>query len=109
MATAVQGFTCGVLFSWFLSWFGIDDVFIDIFQPFVEATLTTSYFYFVFGIIGMFYCIWSDYKQKIIHGIIDFCTVPGGHGIYRINPALLGMTIGIGIALFIKILEHVLV
>lgn len=109
MLTAIIGFTRGVLFSWFLSWFGIDNVFIDIFQPFVKTTLTTSYFYFVFGMIGMIYSIIDEYGQEIINKIIDFCTVPGGHGIYRINPALLGGLIGIGIALFIKILEHVLV
>ncbi len=101
MLTVIIGFTCGVLFSWFLSWFGIDGVFIDIFQPFVKVTLTTSHFYFVFGIIGMIYSIIDEYGQKIIEGIIDFCTVPGGHGIYRINPALLGGLMAIGLELIV--------
>lgn len=101
MMTVIIGFIRGILFSWFLSWFGIDNVFIDIFQPFVKTTLTTSYFYFVFGMIGMIYSIIDEYGQEIINKIIDFCTVPGGHGMYRISPALLGGLIGIGIDLII--------
>lgn len=50
----LSGIVNGLIVAWILVQFGVDDICINIMQPFVDkCTLTTNHFYFVFGLIGM--------------------------------------------------------
>ena len=50
--------------AWFLSLFGVDNIFVEALQPFVNFTLTTSHYYFVFGFVGMVYGIVYFLRNK---------------------------------------------
>ena len=41
--------------AWILTWFNVDEIFIDVVQPITEVEITTSHFYFVFACIGVLY------------------------------------------------------
>ena len=43
--------------AWILTWFNVDEIFIDVLQPLTKVEITTSHFYFVFGCIGIIYGI----------------------------------------------------
>lgn len=47
------GFIGGLIVAWFLSLFKVDTMILDVFQPFTEITLTSSYYYIGFALIGM--------------------------------------------------------
>lgn len=48
------GIVNGLIVAWILVQFGVDDICINVMQPFVDkCTLTTNHFYFVFGLIGL--------------------------------------------------------
>lgn len=49
----LAGIIFGLIIAWFLTLFGVDDIFINALQPFFEnIEFTTNHFYFVFGIVG---------------------------------------------------------
>lgn len=53
----IEGIIYGLIWAWLLSLFGVDNIFAEALQPFVNFTLTTSHYYFVFGFVGMIYGI----------------------------------------------------
>lgn len=53
-----------LLLAWFLTWFGIDDMFIEVFQPFVKVQLTSSHYYTAFFFAGVFFTV-LKYLTKI--------------------------------------------
>lgn len=55
------GIIDGLLTAWILSLFGVDDICIDVLQPFIKnIELTTNHYYFVFGAIGCIGGLISD-------------------------------------------------
>lgn len=60
----IEGIIYGLIGAWFLSLFGVDNIFIEALQPFVKFTLTTSHYYFVFGFVGMVYGIVYYLRNK---------------------------------------------
>lgn len=49
-----------LLIAWILTWFDIDDMFIEVLQPlFKNITLTSSHFYLLFLIIGIIVAIFK--------------------------------------------------
>lgn len=47
------GIISGLICAWILAQFGVDDICINVLQPFVNnVELTTDHFYFVFGVVG---------------------------------------------------------
>lgn len=54
----------GLIATWILVQFDVDKICIEVLQPFInQCKLTTSHFYFVFGIIGfMIGCIYEIHK-----------------------------------------------
>lgn len=53
----IEGIIYGLIGAWLLSLLGVDNIFVEALQPFVNFTLTTSHYYFVFGFVGMIYGI----------------------------------------------------
>lgn len=49
----LYGFLCG----WILALFNVDDICIEVLQPFISFKLTTTHYYFVFGVVGLIYGI----------------------------------------------------
>lgn len=49
----VEGIMYGLFFGFFLSLFNFDKMLIEVFQPFVEVTLTTSHYYVAYALIGV--------------------------------------------------------
>ena len=50
----LDGIIGGLIVAWVLSLFGVDEICINVLQPFIRGiTLTTDHFYFAFGIIGL--------------------------------------------------------
>ena len=50
----LDGIINGLIVAWSLVQFGVDDICINVLQPFIDkCTLTTNHFYFVFGLIGL--------------------------------------------------------
>nr|DAF45073.1 MAG TPA: hypothetical protein [Siphoviridae sp. ctCIv11] len=60
----IEGIIYGLIGAWFLSLFGVDTIFVEALQPFVNFTLTTSHYYFVFGFVGMVYGIVYYLRNK---------------------------------------------
>ena len=60
----IEGIIYGLIGAWFLSLFGVDNIFVEALQPFVNFTLTTSHYYFVFGFVGMVYGIVYYLRNK---------------------------------------------
>lgn len=60
----IEGIIYGLIGAWFLSLFGVDNIFVETLQPFVNFTLTTSNYYFVFGFVGMVYGIVYYLRNK---------------------------------------------
>mgnify|MGYP007016791655 FL=1 len=60
----IEGIIYGLIGAWFLSLFGVDIIFVEVLQPFVNFTLTTSHYYFVFGFVGMVYGIVYYLRNK---------------------------------------------
>lgn len=60
----IEGIIYGLIGTWFLSLFGVDTIFVEALQPFVNFTLTTSHYYFVFGFVGMVYGIVYYLRNK---------------------------------------------
>lgn len=54
----------GLIIAWILVQFGVDKICIEVLQPFInQCELTTSHFYFVFGIVGFLTgCIYEVHK-----------------------------------------------
>lgn len=54
----------GLIVAWILVQFGVDKICIEVLQPFInQCELTTSHFYFVFGIIVFLAgCIYEVHK-----------------------------------------------
>ena len=54
----------GLIVAWFLVQFGVDEMCIEVLQPFVtQCELTTSHFYFALGFIGFIGgCIYQMHK-----------------------------------------------
>ena len=69
----IEGMIYGLIGAWFLSLFGVDNIFVEALQPFVNFTLTTSHYYFVFGFVGMISEIISNYKHKQRNSIVFLC------------------------------------
>lgn len=42
-----------LIIAWFLSLFGINEMLIEVFQPFAQVKLTNSHYYVVFLLIGL--------------------------------------------------------
>lgn len=51
------GILYGLLCGWILALFHVDDICVEVLQPFVSFVLTTAHYYFVFGICGLTYGI----------------------------------------------------
>lgn len=51
-----------LLTAWFLTWFGIDDMLIEVFQPFIDVKLTSSHYYVTFFFVGVVLAILKYYK-----------------------------------------------
>ena len=49
----LSGLVDGLLVGWILTYFDVDEIAIDVLQPFTDVTLTQSHYYFVLGIIGL--------------------------------------------------------
>lgn len=48
------GFCGGLIVAWILSLFGIDQMIIEVFQPFVNTVqLSSSHYYIAFALIGL--------------------------------------------------------
>lgn len=47
------GFVGGLLVAWILSFFGVDNMLIDVIQPFTTVALNVSQYYVAFGVLGM--------------------------------------------------------
>jgi len=47
------GFVGGLFTAWILTWFGIDNMLLEVLQPHVELTLELSHYYVAFGLIGL--------------------------------------------------------
>lgn len=60
----IEGIIYGLIGAWFLSLFGVDTIFVETLQPFVNFTLTTSHYYFVFGFVGIVYGIVYYLRNK---------------------------------------------
>ena len=60
----IEGIIYGLIGAWFLSLFGVDNIFVEELQPFVNFTLTTSHYYFIFGFVGMVYGIVYYLRNK---------------------------------------------
>nr|DAW42772.1 MAG TPA: hypothetical protein [Caudoviricetes sp.] len=60
----IEGIIYGLIGAWFLSLFRVDNIFVEALQPFVNFTLTTSHYYFVFGFVGMVYGIVYYLRNK---------------------------------------------
>ena len=60
----IEGIIYGLIGAWFLSLFGVDNIFVEALQPFENFTLTTSHYYFVFGFVGMVYGIVYYLRNK---------------------------------------------
>ena len=60
----IEGIIYGLIGAWFLSLFGIDNIFVEALQPFVNFTVTTSHYYFIFGFVGMIYGIVYYLRNK---------------------------------------------
>ena len=60
----IEGIIYGLIGAWFLSLFGVDNIFVEALQPFINFTLTTSHYYFVFGFVGMVYGIVYYLRNK---------------------------------------------
>lgn len=43
----------GLIIAWILVEFNIDNICINVIQPFINYKLTTNHFYFVLGFIGL--------------------------------------------------------
>lgn len=56
----IVGILYGLLCGWILTLFHVDDICIEVLQPFIPFIITTAHYYFVFGICGLIY--------RIIHG-----------------------------------------
>lgn len=46
------GIISGLLCAWILAQFDVDNICINVLQPFTQIKLTTDHFYFVFGLVG---------------------------------------------------------
>lgn len=53
----IGGILYGLLCGWILALFHVDDICIEVLQPFIPFILTTAHYYFVFGICGLIYGI----------------------------------------------------
>ena len=51
-----------LLSAWFLTWFSIDDMLIEVFQPFTDVKLTSSHYYVTFFFVGVVLAILKYYK-----------------------------------------------
>lgn len=50
----LDGFIYGLIVAFILSLFGIDDMILEVIQPFLpNIHLTTSHYYILFGVIGL--------------------------------------------------------
>lgn len=47
------GFISGLFVAWFLSLFNVDTMVLEVLQPFTDITLTSSYYYIGFALIGL--------------------------------------------------------
>lgn len=46
------GFISGLIVAWILSLFGVDQMLIEVIQPFTNVILTSSHYYILFALIG---------------------------------------------------------
>lgn len=53
----IIGILYGLLCGWILALFNVDDICIEVLQPFISFELTTTHYYFVFGLVGLIYGI----------------------------------------------------
>lgn len=57
----IEGLIEGLVAAWILDFFGIDEAFIEVLQPFVkEVQLTAMHYYFVFAVIGLLSGIFNN-------------------------------------------------
>jgi len=59
----LEGIVGGLIIGWILSIFGVNNICIEVLQPFINIPLTNSHYYFVFGLLG---CIGGLIKPKVI-------------------------------------------
>lgn len=49
----LEGIIYGLITAWILTWFDVDEIFIDVLKTFLpNISLNTNHFYVVFAIIG---------------------------------------------------------
>lgn len=53
----IIGILYGLLCGWILTLFNVDNICIEVLQPFISSELTTVHYYFVFGLVGLTYGI----------------------------------------------------
>lgn len=49
----ILGFIGGLIIAWILTSFNIDKMILEVFQPFTQIELTTSFYYIGFGFLGL--------------------------------------------------------
>ncbi len=49
----LDGIIYGLIIAWILSVFNVDNICINVLQPFFDVKLTTDHYYFTFGVIGL--------------------------------------------------------
>lgn len=55
----------GLIAAWILTLFNVDQIFIDVLQPFIaQVELTTTHFYFVLGLLGLVGGLIHDIHQQ---------------------------------------------
>lgn len=50
----LSGFIGGLITAWILSWFGVNEMLIEVIQPMTSIILTNSHYYVFIGMIGLF-------------------------------------------------------
>ena len=53
----IGGILYGLLCGWILALFNVDEICIKVLQPIIPFVLTTTHYYFVFGLVGLIYGI----------------------------------------------------
>lgn len=49
----LEGLVSGIALAWILSLFGVDAMFIEVFQPYYSTALTSAHFYVLFALVGI--------------------------------------------------------
>lgn len=59
MGSVFENLIGGLIIAWILTCFDVDQIFIEIVQPFIKTELTTNHFYFIFACIGILYSLFK--------------------------------------------------